>query len=61
MTEDTEDTEDSLREIGGKGRAEIVLAARDGFQAGQTAKAQLGPPCAVTPTLGTWPPVVSAV
>ena len=26
-----------------------MLAAKDGFQAGQTAKARLGPPCAVTP------------
>jgi hypothetical protein len=26
---------------------------KDGFQAGQTAKARLGPPCAVTPNAGT--------
>jgi hypothetical protein len=32
-----------------------MLAAKDGFQAGQTAKARLGPPCAVTPER-TWPP-----
>ena len=31
-------------------------AAKDGFQVGQTAKARLGPPCAVTP-VRTWPPV----
>ena len=30
-------------------------AAKDGFQVGQTAKARLGPPCAVTPER-TWPP-----
>jgi hypothetical protein len=30
-------------------------AAKDGFQVGQTAKARLGPPCAVTPQR-TWPP-----
>jgi hypothetical protein len=30
-------------------RTKWMLAARDGFQAGQTAKARLGPPCAVTP------------
>jgi hypothetical protein len=26
-----------------------MLAAKDGFQSGQTAKARCGPPCAVTP------------
>ncbi len=29
-----------------------MRAARDGFQVGQTAKARLGPPCAVTPESG---------
>jgi hypothetical protein len=30
-------------------------AAKGGFQAGQTAKARRGPPCAVTPQMWTWP------
>jgi hypothetical protein len=29
-----------------------MRAAKDGFQVGQTAKARLGPPCAVTPESG---------
>ena len=44
-----------------------MLAAKDGFQAGQTAKAPLGPPCAVTPpekdvaanSDWNYPPIVS--
>jgi hypothetical protein len=39
------------RESGGDCEREKnqMLAARDGFQVGQTAKARRGPPCAVTP------------
>jgi len=33
----------------------VSPAAKGGFQVSQTAKARLGPPCAVTP-IRTWPP-----
>jgi hypothetical protein len=43
--------------IRGKWRGNDVekgrLAAKGGFQAGQTAKARRGPPCAVTPQMWT--------
>jgi len=41
-----------FRGIGGKEKG--MQVQEDGFQAGQTAKARRGPPCAVTPFRDMW-------
>ena len=47
---------ESLESQGTGGKKEKRMQAReDGFQAGQTAKARRGPPCAVTPFRDTVP------